>query len=67
VSETATGFQDYIADVLTDHIASKGQSDFLISQGEDLVYVDVENATFFLIRIREAEAVVPVRPDRIER
>lgn len=53
-------FQDYIQDVLISHIAAKGQPDFILKQGDDLVYVDVENLKLYLMRISEAEVTVPV-------
>lgn len=53
-------FTNYIADALTSHIAgSDGNADFILSQGDDLVYVDVEGCSFYLITVKEAVAVVP--------
>ena len=53
-------FADYVADALTSHIAETPDlSDFIVRQGDDeLVWVDVENQTFFLITVKEATAQV---------
>lgn len=51
-------FADYIADQLTSALATTGCADFILRQDDDLVYVDVEDASFYLIRVQKAEATV---------
>jgi hypothetical protein len=52
-------FTNYIADIITSAIAhgAESSSDFIMRQGDDLVYVDVEGGCLWLISIREAHAI----------
>ena len=58
--------QDWVYDTLTGQIASEETSDFIVVQGDELVYVNVEAGTFYLISVKRANAEVAPPTERAE-